>query len=64
MFPVQLISGVIPDTIGQLTNLEWLDLYNNQLTGESTRWTYLNRLLTAISRRSLYSTKLADNVTP
>ena len=37
MFPVQLISGAIPNTIGQLTNLTNLYLYNNQLTGESTR---------------------------
>lgn len=30
-------TGAIPDSLGQLTNLTWLNLSSNQLTGESTR---------------------------
>lgn len=62
-FPVQSISGTIPDSFGQLTNLTELDLSFNHLTGEFKGWSYLNRLTIAISRRSLYSTGLGDSIT-
>ena len=36
-FPLQLISGAIPDSIRQLTKLTRLHLFGNWLTGESMR---------------------------
>ena len=33
-----LIPGGVPESLGQLTNLQRLNLSNNKLTGKTTRW--------------------------
>lgn len=58
-FPVQMISGAIPESFGYLSNITTLDLSSNKLTGESPGCTDVERLWTAISYFSLHHIRLA-----